>query len=431
MLRSLWRVVQNRPKATGLGLGLVVLVGTLAGLYGYALHQWYAAKEAVKEGRPEEARDRLGWCLAVWPHSPEVHLLAARAARMTGHLEEADSHLKRCIKLQKGATQDTQLEFLLIRVQTGEEDEVRPALQRLIEAKHSESAMILETLARAYMNHLRFGPAYNVLTHWIQVAPDSPLPYHWRGWTLEHLNNHELAMKDYLRALDLDPNLFKVRLRVAEMLLDDKRPLEALPHLERLEREHQGNPNVMVRLGQCRYLQGRPKEARRLLEAAVKDMPRDSALLLHLARLDMDEGRPRQAEQWLRRALKVDPGDTEARYALVSCLQAQGRDDEAAAALARYKKYRDMLKRANRLLKQLAKNPGRDPSSPSEVGTLLLKFGHERIGLYWLHQALNRDPRHGPTHKALADYYEKKGQPEKAAAHRRWLTLPTQKASIQ
>ena len=57
-----------------------------------------------------------------------LHLLAARAARLTADFEGAEAHLKRCLKLQQGATEATQLEFLLMRAQTGEEDVVAPAL---------------------------------------------------------------------------------------------------------------------------------------------------------------------------------------------------------------------------------------------------------------------------------------------------------------
>ena len=37
----------------------------------------------------------------------------------------------------------------------------------------------------------------------------------------------------------------------------------------------------------------------------------------------------------------------------------------------------------------------------------------------WLQGALNRDPRYGPAHAALADYYERTGAAALAAQHRR------------
>ena len=58
-----------------------------------------------------------------------------------------------------------------------------------------------------------------------------------------------------------------------------------MPHLEQLLKQRPDNPQVLARLGQCRYLEGKPEEARPLLERARKDLPDDGPLLLHLAKL--------------------------------------------------------------------------------------------------------------------------------------------------
>jgi tetratricopeptide (TPR) repeat protein len=426
-LRPLRAAVRRRPRSVlGLTLALLVLVllllvGTFAGLYGYALHQWQAAQAAVKEDRAEEARSRLDLCLWLWPHDSRVHFLAARAARLSGHFDEADAHLKQCLKLDRGPSQATELEYLLMRAQTGEAEEVADALRNYVDSKHAETALILETLSRAYMHDLRYGLAYACLSRWIDELPGTAKAFHWRAWVLERLSDPDGAMRDYQRALELDPDLVAVRLRVAELLLERSRPGEALPHLERLRREAPERADVLARLGHCRFLQGRAEEARQLMEAAVQKLPDDSTLLQNLASLDRQEGRADQAERRLRHALEVDPTDVGAEYNLVLCLQHQGRDKEAAAALEHCTKHRALVDRANQLLKDEARHPTRDPGPPAEVGALLLGIGQERLGMYWLDQALIRDPGHQASHRILAEYFEKKGEPQKAARHRRWL----------
>jgi tetratricopeptide (TPR) repeat protein len=424
MLRYLGRVVRKHLLMTVLVLTLLAVIGTGAGFYWYAVHQWHEAQAAVKEGRPADSVSSLDVCLWVWQGSPEVHLLAARAARLTGDFDGADSHLKKCMKLQGGATEATQLEYLLMRAQTGEEEEVVAALSNYLANKHPESPLIMETLAGAYMRHLRFGPAYLWLSRWITWEPNNARPYHWRGWVLERLNSSKEAMEDYKRALELDPDLFEVRLRVAEVRLEEKHPLAALPHLERLRKQFPDRPDVRARLGQCRFLQGKGKEARQLLEGAVKELPNDSQLLLHLAKLELQEGRPVQAEEWAKRALKADPADAEAQYELASSLQLQGRKEEAKKAMDQFKKKNDVMAQANKLLKDEAKRPTRDPGPPSKIGILLLHSGQEKAGLHWLNQALLRDRGHRPTHEALAEFWEKKGDHGKAAFHRRFLSEP-------
>jgi tetratricopeptide (TPR) repeat protein len=421
MLRSLRTLVRSRPWTTALVLFGLALAGTGTGLYGYALYQWHAAQAALREDRPTDARARIQWCLTFWPRSADVHLLAARAARLTGDYPAAETHLKTCTRLNRGATEASQLEYLLMRAQTGEEDEVAAALFNYVDHEYHESPLILQTLARAYMHRLRYGPAYACINRWAKLQPDSAKPYHWKGWVLERLNNPRAAMQDYERALELDPELVPVRLRVAEMLLEDSHPVKAAPHLERLHRQFPGQADVMARLGQCRFLQGQSTEARKLMEAAVGELPDDSALLVHLAKLELQEDRPARAEEWLRKALKADPSDPEAQFTLATCLQHQGRRREADEALARYKKTKALLDRANGLLRDEARQPSNDPGPAAEIGAALLAIGQKRQGMYWLDQALARDPGHTATHKVLAEHFESNGQPERAASHRRWL----------
>jgi tetratricopeptide (TPR) repeat protein len=402
-------------------LGGLVLFAAGLGAAGHVHHQWRSAREALAANRPGEAHSRLAVCLWVWPRNLEVHLLAARAARLSGDMLAAEAHLNRCLKLHHGATEAVQLEFLLLRVQTGELDQVAPTLIDCVENQHPESALILETLAHAYLRLLRYNAAYACLSRWLELCPEAVKAYQARGWVLERLNKPKLAAGDYRRALELDPDLMAVRLRVAEMLIEDKQVPEALPHLERLYDQQPEHPEVMARLGMCRYFQNQPEQARRLMEAALEHLPNDVSLLLHLAKLDLQEGRGAEAERRLRKLLEIDRSDIEALYTLASALQLQNRTDEADATLKQYQRRKEQLDRANKLLQEVADSPTARAADYAEIGDLLLRIGRDRLGVYWLEQALKRDPSHQPAHAALAAYFEKKGNREKAEEHRHWL----------
>lgn len=421
MVGSVLSLVRRRPRTTIVWIAVTLTTCVMAAVLGYAAHQKKLAQVDLDNGRVSSARERLAVCLRIWPWSVSTHLLAARAARLDMDFVAAESHLNRCLDLERGATEPVQLEFLLLRAQTGEVDEVTPPLLKCVEENHPESRAILETLARYHMHHLNYKPAYMFLTRWIEQFPSDAKPHHWRGWVQERLNNHKRAMEDYLRALELDEDLTPVRLRVAEILIEDKQPLEALTHLERLQRQFPDRADIKARLGQCRFLQGENEQARQLLEAAVQKMPSDSPLLLHLGKLDLQEGRAVEAEGWLRRVLEIDPTDSEAHYALVSALQLQGRTQEAQRALEASEKAKALLERLNRLLKDEAEHSSITAEVPSEIGTLLLSAGKEPLALHWLYEALRRDPVHQATHQALAEYFESKGEAEKAAVHRRAL----------
>jgi Tfp pilus assembly protein PilF len=59
-----------------------------------------------------------------------------------------------------------------------------------------------------------------------------------------------------------------------------------------------------------------------------------------------------------------------------------------------------------------------------EGGILFLNNGEEQEGVRWLRQALRLDPANRQAHEALADYYQRIGQPELAARHRRQDKIP-------
>jgi tetratricopeptide (TPR) repeat protein len=424
-LTAPFRAARRRPRLA-LGLTALLLVAAGAAGFWYVHSQWEAAQTALAEGRPAEARSRLEVCLLVWPRDPEVHRLAARAARIAGDVQAAETHLNRCLKLHGGATQAVQIEFLLLRAQLGEVDEVASTLLDSVEKGHPDSPLILETMAGAYIVRLRYRPAHACLSRWIELQPNIARPYQLRGWVLERMNQNKAAAQDYDRALELAPDLVPVRLRVAEMLLEDKRVPDALPHLERLHRQLPDHPEVQARLGICRFYQNRTEEARRLMEAAVPRLARDPSLLIHLARLDLQQGQAAQAERRLRAVLRADPHDTEALYTLVSVQQFLGRTGEAAATLKEYEQCKERVNRTNQLLREVADRPTAKAADYAELGDLLLQIGRERQGLYWLEHALERNPAQLRAHQALATHYERKGDHERAAAHRRWVPERTE-----
>jgi tetratricopeptide (TPR) repeat protein len=418
MIRQLGMLLRVRLKTTILVL-VVVLVGIGGGGYVYALHQWHAAQQALQENRLDDARSSLRVCLFVWPRSVPVHILAARAARSKGNFEEAEAHLSRCLKLKPNDTDAAEVEFLLMRVQKGEEDQLAPLLMLYVDRGYAESALILETLSRAYLTHFRFGPAHYYLTRWIDLVPDARQAYRSRGWVNERLNDWEAALHDYQTAVDLDPNLVDIQVHIAELWLERSNTPEALKRLEPLYKQYPDRADIKARLGQCRFMEGLP-EARPLLESALAELPDDPALIVCLARLEMQDNHLAEAESLLRRALKLDPLDTEVRFTLVACLQLQERWKDAEIALDQHRKDSAQMRKLVHIIQEEARQPSRDPAPAFEIGNVFLA-SNERVGLYWLHRALERNPRHVPTLEALADYYERKGDKDRAAQYRRRL----------
>jgi tetratricopeptide (TPR) repeat protein len=431
MLGFLFKKLRRHPKTALLAAVAVGLAASAAGVYLYAHQQWRHAQTAVQEARYQDAQMNLQRCLFFWPRDVQVRVLAARACRLTGDFDGAEMHLNQCLKLQRGASEEVQLEFLLMRVQRGEIGDVLPILMEMVDNQHPESAMILEVCSGAFIYNHRYRPALSCLDRWVAVAPQAALPHQWRGWVYEHLSAREDAMNEYRKALDLDPDLTAVRLRLVEMLLNEKHPIEALPHLKRLQARFPDRADIRARLGQCRFLQGEFEEARKLLTGAVAELPNDQQLLLHLGKLELQDGNAKEAETWLRRAVEADIGDPEPQLTLSSCLAVQLRRKEADEWLDKSLKTKAVLEKSNRMLREEAESPSRDAKTVCEIGSLLLQIGQNRLALHWLHEALNRDPNYQPAHKLLVEYYESQKDEEKAALHRRLLNKSDRPSSSE
>jgi tetratricopeptide (TPR) repeat protein len=420
MLRFLGTAVEGRFRLPSLFIGLLILAGIGVGFCFYAAHQLQVARIAIQQDRLDDAEKSLRIYLFVWPRDVPGLVLAARTARMKGDFDTAEAYLKRCLKLQKEIPEAVQIEFLLMRVQHGEEDTVVGELLQCVDNKSPESALILESLSRAYMRNLRFREAFVTTSRWIELEPENETPFRWRGWVHDRLGDWERAISDYRRALELNPDSPMLRLRLAEILLERTNPPEALALLEPLYLEFPDRPEIQARLGQCRFVEGELEKARPLLESAVREMPDDATLLITLARLEMQESHYLQAERWLRHTLKVDETDPEAQFLLASCLQFQGRTKEADALLEQHRKDSSTLKRVMQMIHEEVDRPSRDPAPPYEIGAAFIR-SNERIGVYWLHKALARDANYQPALKTLAEHFEKKGEKPRAAQYRRRL----------
>jgi tetratricopeptide (TPR) repeat protein len=401
--------------------GIVLLAGGGGACEGWAAWQEHLAAQALAEDRMDAARQHIERALQVRRHRVSTLLLAARIRRLRGGYSDAEQYLQRCSQIE-GMSEPVQLEWMLLRCQEGEVDELAPQLFALVKHLHPQSPAILETLASIYLRQTRYLEAALALNLWLEQAPDSVRALDWRGWVNVQLDHREQAIRDYEHLLELQPQRTDIRLRLAQVLVESQRHPKAVPHLERLLREQPGDPDVVATLAPCRIQEGRIDEAKQMLDTVLQDHPEHFDALFQRGKLEITLGHPAEAEVWLRKALQVKPHHKEARYNLYRSLQGQpNRQQEAERELARWEQEDEKLDRLTSLLrKYLAANPN-DVDLACEAGRLLLEIGEEQRGLFWLHRALTLNPRHLPSRRVLLAHYEQTNQPDKAEEQRRQL----------
>jgi Tfp pilus assembly protein PilF len=154
------------------------------------------------------------------------------------------------------------------------------------------------------------------------------------------------------------------------------------------------------------------------LNMVLPTHPQNWSALAERARLALEYESPQEAEKWFRRAIAMIPYEKDMNYGLYRCLVRLGKKEEAETQLAKLKGCEADLDRLRAVIREAAQKAD-DPSSPCEVGQILMRNGQEAAGVRWLQRALERDPSYVPARRALADYYERTGNSVQAAGHRR------------
>jgi tetratricopeptide (TPR) repeat protein len=401
-----------------LGLGLV-----MASTYALAEYHLRRAHKALQYPRYAQALAELRRALFYRPGSARLHLLAARTARQAGQIQDALDHLEKCRELQKGASEEQQLEEYLVRVQTGEVDQVLPFLQPYLAQEGPYAPLVLEALTRAFMADHRTDLAWGCLGRWLLLQPNNAEALFWRGMWFTQRDNLADAQKNFAMSLEVDPERVPARLALAEMLKARRKAKEAAEQYETVLRLAPGEAAARIGLAQCYLDLGRPADARAQLEAVPPEKQDGADALWLRGALAMQEGRLEQAEPLLRKAFVQQPYHPEAGYHLLLCLQRLRKVDQVHKQKARIRQVENDQKRMLIITLQELKATPSNPALQCELGEIYLRLKMTQRGVHWLHSALKIDPTNRRAHERLRDYYEALGPEGKdqAAYHRQQL----------
>ncbi|HZY89344.1 MAG TPA: tetratricopeptide repeat protein [Gemmataceae bacterium] len=383
----------------------------------YRQHRRAAEAESARYNF-EEAGAELAECLRLRPRDAGLRLLAARAARRAGQLDEAEDLLDAYDGLGPKVTPEGTLERRLLRAERGEMAAVGEYLTSCLDAHHPDSELILEALALGEVQVYHLGPAMGLLQELIRRQPGNVRALVARGLMLESVGQRDEAIACYRQGVEHNPGNNGAELRLAEGLRRRKDYAEAAEHFERLRGRRPHDPEVLVGLARCWAQLDRFREARQVLDELLARGDEGGIGLLERGKLAMQEGQPAEAEGWLRKAVAAFPSDAGSNYQLALCLERLGKAGEAEAYHRRRREVEADMKQLQTLYPKTLHNPS-DPAPRLEAGLICLRNGQPKEALRWFEGALQADPQHRPTHQALADFYERQGDGAEAEKHRR------------
>jgi tetratricopeptide (TPR) repeat protein len=409
--RFRWR----RAARIVLALGVVALVAWQVRVHTSAWGELKAGRAALDRDDPESARRHFERCLEEWPQSGEVNLLAAGAARRCGDFGAAEKYLTQADRLGCAAA-DIEVEYALIRAQSGHLDEAESALLHHLKQGHPQGPQILAVLIPLYASQFRWSEADSLGAKWVQLAPGSARAWKAHAAIQERLQKTDAALDALRRVVELTPDDRKARSDLVRLVLETRQPPdEAAGHAEWLTQTDPRDATALVQLAECREAQSRTGDAVVLLDRVIAEHPPDPKVFYLRGRLAMARGAA-TALPFLRRAVALDRSDPDIRYWLFVCLQQVGTPAQASEAEKQWRQCAADLRRAGELGAAISAAP-HDPELRREMGELFLRNGRDADGLRWLESALRERPDHAPTHRALAAYYERLGRPDLARRH--------------
>jgi tetratricopeptide (TPR) repeat protein len=412
-------------------VALLALGGAVLGLRAWAQHvsklptpdsrlpsdHWRQAEEAIEAQDFPRAREHLEQCLASWPAHAETHFLLARVCRREDDAEGWEKHLRTAEALQWPA-EGIQFERELMQAQAGKLADVEaPLREELSAGGGADDELILEALVKGYVEAYRLPDAAYWASQWIERHPGRWQPWLYRGRAYYLNHNVGRAAADYRRALEINPDLRRGRMWLGSALLLGGQYTEALPEFETCLRDEPDDAAALLGLATCRLELNQQGPAEAALDRLLARNPKHVAGLLVRARLEMARDAPDRALTWLKKAEAVAPHEGDILNALLLACRQLGRQDEAQAYQQRLDEVHKRTLRLDEVRNQIIKTP-KEVGPRYEAGVLCLRLDRTQEAQGWLQGALALDPDHRPTHQALAECYEKLGDPGRAAYHR-------------
>ncbi len=198
------------------------------------------------------------------------------------------------------------------------------------------------------------------------------------------------------------PDRADVRRRCGELLIDNHRPDEAMPHFEAALRTNPSDVESRLGIARCLFERGDTAEATKLTDELLAAEPGNAVVNRLRGQLAMQAGQFDQAERLFRQSLKLAPAEPECLNALAGLYGQMGRTaDEATYRVAYQKATRDQAE-LREVAIAVARNP-RDADLRYKAGMLMLQNGYTAAGVQWLESALAEQPGHEPSRKALAE----------------------------
>lgn len=337
----------------------------------------------------------------------------ARACRLTGDPEACFHHLQ-IAKFLGWPSHLIDLEQRLGVAQSKNIWKVEEGLKKdVLEASPAEKPLIIEALINGYLVNDRPNDAYHFALAWTLEYPEDWQAFLSLGRACQLKMSFDKAIKSFEKVLELKPDQPKARLWLAQTLALGTEFEQAKEQYQVFLRNAPDDPEGLVGLAKCQYSLGDVQGAQETLDYLLGQDPNSVPGLLARGQLVQSRA-PEEALPWLQKAVAIEPNDPNILYNLILALRAAHKDQDATFYDQRLKANHAKTTQLTNLILEVLKDAN-NVDLRYQIAALNLELGKEEEAAHWFQTVLWIDPDHRPTLRALADYWRKHKDVQRAA----------------
>jgi tetratricopeptide (TPR) repeat protein len=276
------------------------------------------------------------------PSRRSAALLAARCLSRLGQPDRAEDFYRKARPLD---VEDLNLRAYALVLANRREAAIR-AYHEILDSRPRD-VLASSRLAAVLISESRWGETLDESNRLIDTPDGAVIGHTLAGVVHHNTRDSELAVFEFDRVLELDPQLERMPLRPRSMFWTDYahnllvvgRWADARRFLERALADGQ-DAKVADLLGQSYYLEGAPDQAERYWRLALQTDPDRYGTWWRIGKLALLRGRPAEAVESLLRAHAIQPNAVGPLYSLGLAYRRLGRDDEADRYMKRAEQVR-------------------------------------------------------------------------------------------
>lgn len=284
-------------------------------------------------GKPAEAAAALKHALGLNPEQANVELFLGLAQSDLGQCDQAVPLLRKYFheRTEKKLRRLVGISLLSCHLSGPNLDEAID-LGRTLRQLYPEDADVLYHVATVYSRLWN-----EAVAELVKKAPDSFRVHQLAGEALEAQGKGDQAIKEYRKALEINPKVPQLHYRIGRIVLaesgDSEADRKALEHFERELAINAGNASAHLEMGEI-FRKGRNFEAaRKHYDRALELSPALVEARVGLSKVYLAEQKPERALKELEEAIRQDPRNAAVRYALMLTYRDLGRTEDAQREL--------------------------------------------------------------------------------------------------